>query len=306
MERPRVLDDQAVEAAEFARKNGLVKTGADFAALALGLKGLSPKKLTSPEIGLIAQDPRQLQILACLSRIHVDSIKSVANRSKTPWNLLPLLEEGLWTIGNIYHHPMVTELLKGVEKDHRGGQHFFLDEMVRDEVKVMEAASVLFLSDRSRNILLWSSIRRLGEKHKELPDAHPVKPLIGLELEILRARTKRGLNAERMLADLETLIRSELESNPHRVATVAAWAVVWGERANSNILAARGLEIFTLITDQHPEWRFILDSEEQKITQRSYRQQVFGMMLPLALISSPLTHFHSRREQLFHLLTRTY
>ena len=75
MSGERRIDPGALEASEFARKNGRVAMAAELAGVGLGLRSAP---LTSAEVAMIAKDPDQRLILASLARIQVDALKTVA------------------------------------------------------------------------------------------------------------------------------------------------------------------------------------------------------------------------------------
>lgn len=297
MERPvRVLDDQAVEAAEFFRKTGWIEMAAATAAVGLGLTS-SP--LVKEEVDQLADDPIQRAILACLARIHVDSLKSIANRAKFPWKALPPLEGAAKTIGVVYRHRGLHSQLLDVAQDHRGRTHHFLTEMARDEAKTLEAASVLFLHQGLAYLLIQRASDVLADAGSTLPYDHPVKPLIGIEVQLLRARLgNTTLNPRSFQEDFKKLASSDLKTNPHRVATVASWLIVWGERLNIEGVWEEGSKVFKEITQAHPEWAFMVESEKRKLARQAKRELLFRVLTPLT------TGFH-RRNRLYSWLMNT-
>lgn len=285
----RTLDPQAVEAAEFARKNHGVVVAAEIAAIGLGLTS-SP--LTSGEVSRIASDPEQRAVLACLARIYVDSLKTVANQAKLPSQALSPLEQAARVINVVYSNPDLKSQLGGVSVDHRGRQHHFGPEMRRDEAKTLFAASVLYDPSKS------DELTRLGEKilqetYNALPDRHPTKPLIGIELQLSCA--SRGLkpDTESLKRDFETLRQSDEKTNPHRVATVASWLAVWGDKLGDEETKAAGLQVFNRIISKHPEWAFMTESERKKIAYKELRRAIFRLLTPLT--TSP-----QRRKSLYY------
>lgn len=102
VERRRILDEQAVDAAEFARKTGNVVVAAEMAAIGLGLTS-SP--LTCEEVAVLSEDPRARAVLACLARIHVDSLKTIANQACWPHHSLLVLEKAARTVKVVYRQP---------------------------------------------------------------------------------------------------------------------------------------------------------------------------------------------------------
>ena len=179
----RILDPQAVEAAEFARKNNKVLVAAEMAAIGMGLKS-SP--LTSEEVSEIAHDPEQRAVLVCLARIQVDSLKTLANQARVPWQALPPLEKAVGTINLVHRNPEMNSRLESFHYDHRGRRHDFWAEMKRDEAKTLFASSILYgPSDSNKLMTLGETVLRRA--YIALPDDHPTKPLIGIEMELSRA-----------------------------------------------------------------------------------------------------------------------
>jgi hypothetical protein len=294
-ERVRVIDPQAVEAAEFARKNNKVLVAAEMASIGLGLP-FSP--LTWEEVSKIASDRKQSAVLACLSRIYVDSLKTAANQSKLPSQALPPLERAAWAINTIYRNSDFISAVSGLEKDHRGRQHNFGAEMPRDEAKVLFAASHLYGPERSNNLIVLGE-KILQDTYNTLPDNHPTKPLIGIELQLSRASRGAEVNTEILLNDFESIVRSDERTNPHRVATVASWLAVWGDKLRNDDMKNAGFEVFGRIVNSHPEWAFMMENERKK--------QVFGELRRILFrVLTPVNTKGSRRENLYSSLVGDY
>jgi hypothetical protein len=294
-ERVRVIDPQAVEAAEFARKNNKVVVAAEMASIGLGLP-FSP--LTWEEVSKIASDRKQSAVLACLSRIYVDSLKTAANQSKLPSQALPPLERSAWAINTIYRNTDFKSAVSGLEKDHRGRQHNFGAEMPRDEAKVLFAASYLYEPERSNNLIVLGE-KILQDTYKTLPDNHPTKPLIGIELQLSRASRGVEVDTGILLNDFESIVRSDERTNPHRVATVASWLAVWGDKLRNDDMKNAGFEVFGRIVNSHPEWAFMMENERKK--------QVFGELRRILFrVLTPVNTKGSRRENLYSSLVGDY
>ncbi|MBI3397100.1 hypothetical protein HY045_01340 [Candidatus Woesebacteria bacterium] len=273
----RILDVQAVEAAEFARKNGGVLLAAELAAVGLGLNGMP---LYPEEVTEIAKDPRQCAVLACLARIYVDSLKSVANKAKFPYQAMPALLTASNAIKVIYRNPELNLALKDVATDHLGRPHHFLPEMKRDEAKTLFAASVLFGPSKSGELILLGE-RILLETYARLPNNHPTKPLIGIEAEFSKASRGKMPKLEVLKYDFQNLRKTDEETNPNRVATVASWFIAWGERLNNPEMSTIGYLTFNKIIKVHPEWAFMTDSERQKIAKQKMRKLIFRYLSPI-------------------------
>ncbi len=261
---------------------------AELAAIGLGLTSLP---LTDEEVSQLAHDPEQRAILACLARIHVDALKTVANQAKLPSRALPPLEEATKTIVTVYRSKTLREELRGVVQDHKGRRHDFLPEMARDEAKTLFAASVLYYGTGGAKSLILQGERILSSTYDSLPNDHPTKPLIGVELQLSRAGRGERLDKASSLGNFNSLVDSDIETNPHRVATVASWLVAWGERIGDEDVRGRGLEVFSRIIQQHREWQFMIDSERRKIGRQKERELFFRLL-------TPITTNPARREKL--------
>ena len=285
----RTLDHQAIIAAEYARKNHDVKTGARMAAIGLGIISVP---LTEHEVTQLVEDPQQLRILAGLARIHVDSLKTGANQARNPRTALPPLEQANWTINTVYRHQSVIDRLAGITDEYFGNPHDFSAEMPRDVAKTLTAASFLY-PPREAQILIESGERLLAATYERLPDDHPTKPLICIELQLSKANSGYSLEPGRLQTDFEQLVTNDLETNPHRAATIASWMMVWGNRLRLPSIAESGSKVFSQITDQHPEWSFMTDFASTQINRQNFRRRVFRIL-------TPFTTFGHRRNKLYH------
>lgn len=276
-ERIRVIDTQAVEAAEFARKNDWVIVAAEMAAIGLYL---TSEPLRAKEVSEISKDPQQRAVLACLARIHVDSLKTAANQTLNPRKTLNFLSEAARTIETVYRNPDVRLALFDVHEDHRGRRHDFAPEMDRDLAKTFASASVLYSGRNADNLLRWGEAILEGQ-YQILPDSHPTKPLIGIEIQLSKAGRKANVDWERLLSDFDRLLALS-KNNPHRIATVASWLVVWGEKLGNEEALARGRDAFREIISQHPEWKFMTENEKKKVERNQLRRLFYRYVAPLA------------------------
>lgn len=275
----RVLDPNIIEEAELQRSNGNVKLAAAMAAEGLYYNVRRP--LTHDQVSFLAIDPMQLQILACLARIHVDAEKSLANCRLNPWQVANHLEQAAKTITLVYCHEGVQSHLMRVSKDHQGREHYYLAEMVRDRSKVFESAAVLFNGSR-RAELLNRSEELLVVAFQDLADEHPTRSLIGIEVQMLYARRGKRLDLEQIREDFDRLKAHNLLTNPHRVATVASWLAVWGDKLKNEDLKKIGWRTFHQLFSQHPEWPNMAEQEYQKLDSRQRRElflRIFGPIL---------------------------
>ena len=299
----RELDDQAVEAAEFHRKHNQLKEAVGVTSTAFGFPS---NPLTTAEVSLISHGLDQRIILACLARIHVDSYKSLANISTTPWDVLSRLEQASWAIGTIFRNPVFKTLIGDAKEDHRGRQHLFKAEMSRDIAKTLEATVPLYSPQFSDNLLNLAVVE-LDQAYRVTDNNFGVRPLISMERQILQTKKGAGLDFERLLQDFSRLAFLDQENNPHRVASVASRLVVWGEKLGSREVQEKGLAVFGEIAQEHPEWGFILEAEKERLDKEAKRERRIKMLTPLARLSSPLTNYSSRCQELYEdLMDKDY
>ena len=76
---------------------------------------------------------------------------------------------------------------------------------------------------------------------------------------------------------------------PHRVATVASWLAVRGIQ--------EGQDVFDNIIATHPEWEFMIQSEQSKLKLKHRREFLFRFL-------SPLTTHPNDRMELWGMLMR--
>lgn len=117
----RVLYSWTIERAEAERQLGRVSSAAELAATGLGLR---EALLTEEEVVEFARSPQDRAVLACLARIHVDSLKTVANRARFPHQALDPLEQATRTISTVYRSPVFQSAIEGVTCDHLKRQHY--------------------------------------------------------------------------------------------------------------------------------------------------------------------------------------
>lgn len=260
LETTRYLDEQAIEAAEYLRKNNEVVEAAEVATYALGFP---QNPLDSEEIARICKSPEQRAVLGCLVRLHVDSLKSVANEKVFPPRILKPLTEATETINLVYRDENFVEAISDVGQDHRGRDYNFLPEMKRDIAKTTRAASVLYTGE-DETFLLEYGEKLLEETYNALPDGHLTKPLIKIELELSRLNRGVEFNREALLREFNKLVATDQEGNPHRAATVSSWLVVLGQKSNDEEVKETGWRVFQAIIAKRPEWQFMIAYERKK------------------------------------------
>jgi hypothetical protein len=291
----RLLDLQVVEKAEELRKTGKVVEAAEMAATALGFPD---GPLGRDEIKRISEDSEQRAVLACLARIHVDTLKTMANQTPqlgltlrtlpkdvkavvtAPNQILGHLSSASRTIQQIYKHEDLVESLHGVEKDHRGTDHRFLEEMSRDKAKVAFAAAPLFEPDANEALVLLGE-KILEETYQTLPFTNSTKYLIGIELLLSRANRDAFWDKEVLLRSFDVLAQMERYNNPERVVTAASWLVVLGEKISDAEILGSGLQEYEDIIEKQPEYGFMVPKERQKQRNWQRRQVVLRAVTPI-------------------------
>ncbi|MFC1710382.1 hypothetical protein ACFL0F_01845 [Patescibacteria group bacterium] len=274
IENTRDMKRTAVELSEYSRKNYSVELAADIASYALDLPDNPPR---ADEIASICQNPEQLAILACLARLHVDSLKSIANENIYPPEILSSLSMATQTINNIYRNPDFKKAIEGVDKDHLGREHLFSAEMPRDIFKTAFAASSLYPKNDSDCLIEYGE-DLLAHTYDNLPDNHPTKPLIGIEHSL--SRLNRGLSADIdfLTENFELLTKHYINKDQHRVATVASWFVALGRDKKDINLELMGMEVFEVIIKKHPEWRSMVPKEIKIRKNKKTRKTIVGLL----------------------------
>lgn len=278
MERVKHFNPNTVEQAESARNQGRLRD-------ATQLTGDALKGLTEQDLKRIAENPEQLSILACLARIQVDTLKTLANRQMLPNKTLQFVLSATETIARIYRNPDIYQALESLNLDHQGRTHYFSIEMKRDEAKVMFAATPLFRRVDGLTLITRGE-QLLQQTYDLLPDDNSVKPLIGIELALSRQTRGEQIDYNHLMTMFNNL-RLMNPDNPHRIATVASW------------LIARGIQepqdIFNNIIQNHPEWGHLISEEKKKLLLQKLRDFVF-------LITTPFVTNQSQRKELLRSL----
>jgi hypothetical protein len=260
VERGRILDPQAVEAAEYLRKNDKVVQAAKIATKVLG----GPQQLFDERFPhAILSDPEQTAILACLARIQVDSLKTIANKTVRPSVILDKLSIASITIDTIENDPAFKRAISNMDFDHRERVHHFGAEIPRDIQKTAKAASVLYGKSEHDELILWGE-ELLEQTYQRLPDYHPTKPLIAVELTLSKLSRGEKIEKSFLLGNFNQLVSSDEETNPHRVATVASWMVVVGDMVEDEQINQEGMKVFSRMIENHPEWDFMIPNERNK------------------------------------------
>lgn len=252
------LDSSQVEEAEQFRAGGNVIRATEIATDALSLT-CQPDFEDCLE-GLV-QDPEQLAIFACLARIQVDSLKSVASREVLPWKIVPPLIKAGEVIHRLYQNPTFQEAIRSVNQDHLDRPHYFATEMARDHARTCYEAAHLLLG--RTNQLAQKGNDLLSEQLDSIPPDHPTRPLIAIELTLSKINHREANNQEKgwLLIHFNQLRNQDWANNPHRVATVASWLAVNQDPG----ISIQGRDAFREILAQRPEWDFMIDKEQKRI-----------------------------------------
>lgn len=289
----RIIDEQAVEAAEFARKHDDVLLAAKLAGMGLGLKN-SP--LTPHEIAELSFNERQIAILACLSRLYVDPLKTHGGKAKNPRTAISSLIKASSMIDEVYRHPVFFRKIQKVTQDHRGREHHFAPSMRRDTAKTAFTAAVFFQGKEAENLVL------LGEgilemTYNKLNSTHPLKPLIGIELKLSKLSRGEKVSVKSLFKDFQVLVETREEVNQHEVATVASWLVAWGFKLKNDELRDSAGVVFNRVVKKHPEWAFMTEKEAKKLKDQKLRTEAFKLAAPF--IATP-----GERKKLYLTLKR--
>ena len=290
MEKVRYLSPKTVDKAEYERSNNNVVLASEFAAAALGIPG---NPLTPGDITLISVNKQQLPVLACLARIYVDSQKTMANGAFTSGGVMNHIENAAGVIKTIYYHNDAYEALFDLGQDHKNREHYFRPEMARDEFGVIRAAMPLY-GGEDLALLQEMGEKRLLETYKTLPDDHPTKPLIGVEIQLARVARGESFEPDKLRSNFDRLVEDDFDKNPHRVATVASWLYAWGEKMKIGEMRQRGQKVFGEIIEENPEWVFMAKKERRKIQLQEYRRVLLRAQAYLL--------FPDRKDRLFNSL----
>lgn len=287
----RELNPKAVEDAELKRRTGRIEDASKIAGTQLGYPD---RPITPNDVSIFSQDSVNRAVLACLARIHVDSTKSLANAGANPYTTWNYLMEAARTISIVYRNQDLRLELLPVKVDHRGRENYFLAEMARDEAKVLEAAVPLYAA-RAKGQLLDQAFDTLDKAFSFLPDDASVKDLIGFEAQLLKARHNLRADTDLMFQYSSRVMRDSLDLE--RVATVAAWAYVWGQRLDHTAMKLYGKRMLDDIAGKHVEIdaSAMIDREYLRIKKQSQKKALFSVLVLL-------TTTNNQRQDLLDIL----
>jgi hypothetical protein len=276
------VDPHLVELAEDARSKNQLSRAIEIATVGLEYHG---HPIHADEISEFTMNIEQLSILACLARIQVDSLKSAANSSKLPRHTLNFLLHATTTIEQVYENSDIQAALYSLSEDHTGRTHHFHAEMQRDKAKTAYVASVLYPQLESGALLIRGD-RVLLRTYQRLDDSHPVKPLIGIEYALSQLSQGYPTDENALLDNFQQLRNTDEHTNPHRVATVASWLAVRG--------IDEGEEAFQTILHDHPEWKFMIEQEQSKLSKQELRKKLFRLLTPMTTNEQERKHLYDR------------
>lgn len=274
----RIIPSEAIDRAENARQNGMLSVAEQIASITLGIPD---NPISTAELEAILKKPDERAKLACMTRIYVDVLKTQANKSLYPPNVIDYLLRSIGVINAIYQNPIFIASMNDVTKDHLGRTHYFSIETTRDQAMVTTAASVLFFPNQGKNELEMHGEKLLKNTYRNLPDGHPVKPLIALEFTLSELYRGEKINPNFLTQNFRVLRQSNEVTNPHRVAVAASWLVVAGITLQNPQVYNIGIKTFERITSSHPEWKHILDHSNQKRKNWERRAQFMRYIAPL-------------------------
>lgn len=278
-EKIRQFNPDFVETAEIRRQLGLFAEAIEITTTALDFPG---RAFADEEIAAICRDSQQLAVMACLVRIQVDSLKSMANHQVWPPKIIGPLHYATATINHLYRHPQFQQAIAEVTNDHLGRPHYFGPEMERDVIKTAQAAVVVYpypLDDGSRlNVLENWAIKRMGMLVKQLPEDHPTKPLVAIEYGLTQYKRNPQIR-DYLLHNLEQLVAASPE-NRHRIATAAAWVAIAAEGKQDTDLAKRASTIFYQATLDKLQLEGVIQTERAKTRKERLRKLLVRTLLP--------------------------
>lgn len=286
----QVLVDQA----EDYRKMGNHK-----AAVSVAGRVIAPNhKLISPySLSTISQDKSTLQHIACLARIYVDSLKSMAN---TTWNIkdaYTYIDAATRAAFAIYLHGDVGRELQGIHEDYVGREQYFLEEMNRDEVKILFAASALYDLQIATRLIFWGQ-HILEVLYKKLDEQHPVRPLVGLEYQLSRFSQRKDVDNEQIHTDFTKLKDHNQKTNPDRVATLASQLLVWASINNNRTIAHMGKNALQNLSQDNPAYVEYVKRERNKVLYAFIRTPLFRTLSPYVIDSHEKHRIHMNMDHL--------
>lgn len=258
-ERVRYLNPEVIDAAEHARASGWTMIAAGLAQEELQLHEIP---FSTRELALISVNPRQRLVLAGLARIYADSTISQANASFSPPEILSQLVDVTTAINTIYRNPDIKRALKDETQDYKGREHYFSAEMERDISKLAQAAAVLFHNQVP--LMRYAKEKLLGEAMR-LPQGHPTKNLMWIEWALLRLQESESVSQGEIQKKFAELVKTDLDKNPHRVATIASKLIVVSKKNQYDSLHDQADETFKDLALRYPDWNGMVRKEKRKL-----------------------------------------
>lgn len=284
-----------LDSAEVYYNAGNVREAAERAALGLGFP---ETPISKEEISGLTKDPVELAVVANLTRIAIDAHKTLANSSFLAPDVYKNISVAADVINSVSRNPEFQEVIKGISVDHKGREHFFAPELKRDEAKTVQAASILYPKKEGEAMFeLGEEI--LEREYQRLPDEHPTKPLIGIEVQLSRNIRGENIDTDLIMEDFKKLRDNNMDDkgeykNPHRIATVAAWLFGLSKKIANPQMEKEATDVYFSILKKHPGLKFIYTNEMKKIFKKGRDTMV--------KITTPLVS-EEKREELKHRLT---
>jgi len=265
-----------VERAELARTSGRILDAINITTDALGFQ---QKPLDQKRIIDLTNNPEELAILACLSRIQVVALTTYANHQLLPPRIISPLSRAVQTINLVYRDVNLASTLANVTTDHLGRPHYFHPEMIRDIAKTAQAASVLVSPTEQIRLSNWGK-KILETAYRSLPSGNPTRSLIAVELSLSEFLENASTHRNALIVQFKELARQS-KDNPHRVATVATWIAMAGQVKRDQEVELLGTQTFENIVNNHPEFHNMLMKEKIKQSTASFRRRVVRLLTPI-------------------------
>lgn len=197
----------------------------------------------------------QALLIGGFARLIVDAGKSQARAAQTSEGVLDALEE-VGGFMDMYHDPMLENKLR---KSKQG--RILMREMLRDEIKVMTTAAVLYTGIERGQLT-----RKILEKSQELLTqsdvGSPLHALVFVEDQLLRMQLQDnytfdldGLtSAYRTLVKEHLSMRKKTTYNEHRVTTVSSWLLAWEDKLPEGDFKRSLQEQYAVAIRKHADW----------------------------------------------------
>lgn len=289
------LNRQIVESARIAFQAGRKK---EAAALAMQGFGMQKQPLSVSESAELIFNAGEVGLfsLTDASRILVRSCTDISAQEWTPQTALPPLITASNIRDVLYHNPMFHSRLSKLN----GSLQL---EMVRDEARLLEAASALFYGEE-RQKLIDQSRQSYELTYHKLDPNNPLKYQTGLDLYFFKIRHSREIDKielkNRALEDFRMLELMLFDSAPNLLATLAARVRFLGEKLDIDDLWNEGHNTLGRLWQENPWLPNPVFEERYQFAKKSCREISLTLALLLAL---PSADFRAKRGRLFRDLS---